>query len=713
MKTSKDNSGLRIKPIIVNFKEVNAMKRFLYMFMAIIMCVIVISSTPVYAEQINWYEDSSIFWNASYYEIVDLGFKPVNVSFNIELDNEYKSLISHVIRIDGDTLYSGFTTIEGAKLPRVKGPYKPGYTFIGWRDLDDDSGKIWDHDTDIITKDTIFVAVFKKGSTFYKVKFNSNGGTPIEDVTIESNDSIKKPKDPSKEGYRFTGWYKDSACTQPWDFVNGVAEEDITLYAGWIELYATAMPTTSTVLVDGVPVEFEAYNIKGYNYFKLRDLAQAVNNTPENFEVTWDGINNAINLLSNTPYTSVGGELVKGDGKSKTATLTASAIYKDGKEIYPTAYNINGNNYFKLRDIAEAFGIGVTWDGVANIISIHTTEPYEKEIIAEQPKEEIVAEGSKVEESEDEKIEKSGIEEPTVNDDNDKNLLMPYLAHKNMGVQIDLTDTKESIYQKLGTPTEIYQSGNNEIWLYDNGHGDFTEICLYNDKVEIINTVSELWKYHSLFPAGSSVDNIDLVKDAGGYDLMDSVGIKRYENEDFVGYVYNSHVGVDYGSNGKLTFYIDNNLKTLIGFTIEKPSKYLNFSFESFTDKELGKLVFYYTNAYRSRLNKKPLIWSEDLYQAAYNHTKDMFDRDFFGHDSPTEKFWDRVTRELGRGYKSEVLYQAKNVFNPIRALAGWMKSSPGHREVTLSDTYQYGGTSLMGTKADLRCTQLYFTPLD
>lgn len=61
MKTSKDNSGLRIKPIIVNFKEVNAMKRFLYMFMAIIMCVIVISSTPVYAEQINWYEDSSIF----------------------------------------------------------------------------------------------------------------------------------------------------------------------------------------------------------------------------------------------------------------------------------------------------------------------------------------------------------------------------------------------------------------------------------------------------------------------------------------------------------------------------------------------------------------------------------------------------------------------------------------------------------------------------
>ena len=129
------------------------------------------------------------------------------------------------------------------------------------------------------------------------------------------------------------------------------------------------------------------------------------------------------------------------------------------------------------------------------------------------------------------KIEKSGIEEPTVNDDNDKNLLMPYLAHKNMGVQIDLTDTKESIYKKLGAPTEVYQSGNNEMWLYDNGHGDFTVICLYNDNVEMINTLSELWEYCSIFPAGSSVNNIDLVRGAGGYANMDSGKIKRYVNE--------------------------------------------------------------------------------------------------------------------------------------------------------------------------------------
>jgi len=60
----------------------------------------------------------------------------------------------------------------------------------------------------------------------------------------------------------------------------------------------TVNPTTSKVLVNGKIVEFEAYNINGYNYFKLRDLAQAVNNTEKNFEVTWDAANNAINLIS-------------------------------------------------------------------------------------------------------------------------------------------------------------------------------------------------------------------------------------------------------------------------------------------------------------------------------------------------------------------------------------------------------------------------------
>lgn len=140
---------------------------------------------------------------------------------------------------------------------------------------------------------------------------------------------------------------------------------------------ATATPTSSKVYVNGKLVEFDAYTINGNNYFKLRDLAKVVSGTEKQFEVTWDGAKNAINLISDESYTAVGGELSKGDGKVKTATICTSTIYKDGEEIALTAYTINGNNYFKLRDVAQVFNIGVGWDGQTNTITIDTSIDYE------------------------------------------------------------------------------------------------------------------------------------------------------------------------------------------------------------------------------------------------------------------------------------------------------------------------------------------------
>ena len=65
----------------------------------------------------------------------------------------------------------------------------------------------------------------------------------------------------------------------------------------------------------------------------------------------------------------------KGSGK-QTATLTSSRIYLDGKEVSFTAYNIGGNNYFKLRDIGKTIDFNVSWDGANNRIGINTSESY-------------------------------------------------------------------------------------------------------------------------------------------------------------------------------------------------------------------------------------------------------------------------------------------------------------------------------------------------
>lgn len=143
-----------------------------------------------------------------------------------------------------------------------------------------------------------------------------------------------------------------------------------------VPLTASAVSTSSKVLVNGSAVEFDAYNIKNSNYFKLRDVAKVVSGTDKQFEVTWDGSKDAINLISGKAYTVAGGELSKGDGTAKNAALSTSLIYKDGVVVLLTAYTIDGSNYFKLRDLGQAFNFNVSWDAASNAITIDTTSNY-------------------------------------------------------------------------------------------------------------------------------------------------------------------------------------------------------------------------------------------------------------------------------------------------------------------------------------------------
>jgi hypothetical protein len=137
-----------------------------------------------------------------------------------------------------------------------------------------------------------------------------------------------------------------------------------------------APPTASTVYVNGAGTFFDAYNINGNNYFKLRDLAVILSGTIKQFEVGWDIETSAITLTSGLPYTPVGGEMSAGGSNSKVATPTGSKIYIDGVPVNLTVYFIEGNNYFKLRDIGRALNFGVIWDAGSGAVVIDTSLGY-------------------------------------------------------------------------------------------------------------------------------------------------------------------------------------------------------------------------------------------------------------------------------------------------------------------------------------------------
>lgn len=138
--------------------------------------------------------------------------------------------------------------------------------------------------------------------------------------------------------------------------------------------------------------DLDAYNINDNNYFKLRDVAFLLswNNDVKTFDVIWDSENNGVNLIKGSNYTPVGGECGGYDVEldnwrpvnyenlrgAHKAVPTSSDIYVDGVKTDFTAYNINGNNYFKLRDIAQTMGFAVVWDEEANSIVIDLTKEY-------------------------------------------------------------------------------------------------------------------------------------------------------------------------------------------------------------------------------------------------------------------------------------------------------------------------------------------------
>ncbi len=159
-----------------------------------------------------------------------------------------------------------------------------------------------------------------------------------------------------------------------------ISDKTVTVKVSDIEpgtLLAT--PTASKVIVDGKEVSFEAYNINNSNYFKLRDLAMAVNGSVKSFDVGWDAEKNAINLLSGKAYTVAGGELtVTLKPTSRWAKLAKSSMYLDGKLVQFVAYDIEGSNYFKLRDIASLIDFNVTWNGTMNTVGLDTGTEYQE-----------------------------------------------------------------------------------------------------------------------------------------------------------------------------------------------------------------------------------------------------------------------------------------------------------------------------------------------
>lgn len=141
---------------------------------------------------------------------------------------------------------------------------------------------------------------------------------------------------------------------------------------------ATAYPATMTVKLDGKRVKPVGYNIKGNNYYKLRDIAQILDGTTAKFDISWNEEDRVMDLFPGETYMPVGGELGEIPTKNKTAKPSTETV-KVNDQIAPlAAYNVDGYNYFKLVDLGTTLGFSVDYDSKTRTVVMTTPEPPEE-----------------------------------------------------------------------------------------------------------------------------------------------------------------------------------------------------------------------------------------------------------------------------------------------------------------------------------------------
>ena len=85
-----------------------------------------------------------------------------------------------------------------------------------------------------------------------------------------------------------------------------------------------AQRCTSPILLNGAPVEIEAYTINGHNYFKLRDIGKVAG-----FNVYWKSEDGTVQIETNRPYTGEAPAKVETDKPVSQPEVTAPAADVD------------------------------------------------------------------------------------------------------------------------------------------------------------------------------------------------------------------------------------------------------------------------------------------------------------------------------------------------------------------------------------------------
>ena len=207
---------------------------------------------------------------------------------------------------------------------------KEGYIFNGWID---ETGKIIPS-IYVVTKDVTLKATWiSETADTITIKFDTNGGSKIEDIIIVKGETLKLPQNPTKAGYKFVTWETENGTPI---YNEALLSESVTLYAVWEKEPSSSSsskeskPSSSTTLVEPTGVELNTTNKTMVVNTTDKLVATVKPDNAKDKTVTWSSNKpNVITVDKNGNIKAVGlGEAIitvkTSNGKTATAKVTSN-----------------------------------------------------------------------------------------------------------------------------------------------------------------------------------------------------------------------------------------------------------------------------------------------------------------------------------------------------------------------------------------------------
>lgn len=178
----------------------------------------------------------------------------------------------------GNESYRNSTVSEGGKVTLPADPTRDGYKFLGWFTERNGGSKV-SSDT-VVTGNMTVHARWERIIPTYTVSYNVNGGNgSYSPTTVKEGEKITLPADPTREGYKFLGWF---TAPTGGDRVTDdtVVTGAMTLYAHWNEIkksFALTYDTDggehidSVTLADGDKLPLPTPTRRGYTFLGWYD----------------------------------------------------------------------------------------------------------------------------------------------------------------------------------------------------------------------------------------------------------------------------------------------------------------------------------------------------------------------------------------------------------------------------------------------------------